>query len=284
MRKVLLIVVVGGFSVAGCSLPTRCNGSEALCEVPLPEVTFPGTHNAMSNADDGWIAPNQQHPPRQQLQDGIRAMLLDTYEDEGEAVLCHGFCGLGRVPLADVLGDLRVFLDEAPTEVLILVLQDALPVEATLAAFDGAELSSQLIAVPDPGEPWPTLGELVAANTRLLVTRESGGEGPPTYAPYYEHAWDTSYDFSTTADFSCDLLRGTRAHPIFQINHWLADPLPREALAVEANTRAVLTQRLEDCAAATGRYPTVLAVDFYAVGEVVGVVEGLPHGTKRPSP
>ncbi len=284
MRKLLSVLLAAVSSVPGCTSPTQCNGSEALCEVPLPEVTFPGTHNAMSNADDGWIAPNQQHPPRQQLQDGIRAMLLDTYEDEGEAVLCHGFCGLGRVPLADVLGDLRSFLDEAPTEVLILVLQDALPVEATLDAVRDAGLSSQLIAVPDAGSPWPTLGELVDANTRLLMTRESGGEGPPTYAPYYDHAWDTPYDHEETADFSCDLLRGSRSHPLFQINHWLADPLPRESLAAEANRSEILTQRLDDCEAETGRYPTVLAVDFYAAGALVQVVEGLPNGTKHRLP
>jgi hypothetical protein len=269
-----------GVGPAGCATPV-CNGRAALCDVPLPEVTFPGTHNAMSNSDDGWFAPDQQHPPRQQLADGVRAMLLDTYEEEGEAVLCHGFCSLGQVPFADVLGDLRGFLESEPGEVLILVLQDGLSIDATLTSLSEAGLDNHLIAVPTSGEAWPTLGELVAAQTRLLVTRESGGPGPATYAPFYEHAWDTPYSFSKPEDFSCDLLRGKTSHAMFQINHWISDPLPRLESAEKVNTVEVLGQRVNDCLAASGRLPTILAVDFYATGGLFEVVGGLENGSTR---
>ena len=40
-------------------------------------------YNAMSNADDGWVAPNQTLPMKRQLEDGIRAMLIDTYSNLG---------------------------------------------------------------------------------------------------------------------------------------------------------------------------------------------------------
>lgn len=265
---------------SGCTtLP--CNGAAALCGLPLDAVTFPGTHNAMSNADEGWAAPNQQHPPARQLEDGIRAMLLDTYLDEGEAVLCHGFCALGRTPLRDVLEELAAFLDANPREVVVLVMQDALPVDDTLVAFQDAGLSDRLIVAPQEGTSWPTLGALVADDRRVLLTRESGEPGPAAYRPFYELAWDTPYSFRTPEEFTCDLLRGDRDHALFQVNHWLADPLPSLRTAEVANSAATLRQRLADCEAEVGRRPTVLAVDFYAEGDLFEVVAELNEAAAR---
>ena len=60
--------------------PMVCNGHAALCDLPFDELVLPATHNSMSNAADGWIAPNQQYGMDRQLQDGIRGMLIDTKE------------------------------------------------------------------------------------------------------------------------------------------------------------------------------------------------------------
>jgi hypothetical protein len=38
------------------------------------------THNAMSNADDGWVAPNQTHPMKRQL-DSFVAVNHDSVGD-----------------------------------------------------------------------------------------------------------------------------------------------------------------------------------------------------------
>jgi uncharacterized membrane protein HdeD (DUF308 family) len=57
-----------------------CNGSPTLCERRLDEVVFPGTHNAMSAADvPDWMFPQQERGIAAQLQDGIRALLLDVH-------------------------------------------------------------------------------------------------------------------------------------------------------------------------------------------------------------
>ena len=68
-----------------------CNGHEELCERPLDQVTLAGTHNSMSNEDEGWLAPNQGFGISRQLQDGIRAMMLDTV-DVYQAVLMMITC------------------------------------------------------------------------------------------------------------------------------------------------------------------------------------------------
>ena len=57
-----------------------CNGSPALCSRPLNEVIFPGTHNSFAASDEpGWYFANQTYPIARQLQDGIRAFLIDIH-------------------------------------------------------------------------------------------------------------------------------------------------------------------------------------------------------------
>ena len=36
-----------------------CNGAEALCDRTYDAVSYPTTHNAMSNEEDRWRPPNQ---------------------------------------------------------------------------------------------------------------------------------------------------------------------------------------------------------------------------------
>jgi hypothetical protein len=58
----------------------NCNGFPELCDRPLNEVTFPASHNAMSAAKlPGWYQPNQRNDIRDQLDDGIRAFLIDSH-------------------------------------------------------------------------------------------------------------------------------------------------------------------------------------------------------------
>ena len=89
----------------------RCNGHAELCHLAYSEVAYATTHNAMSNEDAGWIAPNQLHGLTRQLADGVRGMMLDThYGEDGVPSLCHGDCYCGRQALLDGPGEIAVFL------------------------------------------------------------------------------------------------------------------------------------------------------------------------------
>src|SRR5215207_1699725 len=70
-------------------IPAECNGSAALCDRRFDEVVYPTTHNAMSNEAEGWLAPNQYLGIAQQLEDGVRGLMLDTHLWEGDVLLCH---------------------------------------------------------------------------------------------------------------------------------------------------------------------------------------------------
>jgi hypothetical protein len=58
----------------------NCNGISQLCDRPLNEVSFAAAHNAMSAAKlPRWYQPNQRNDIRDQLDDGIRAFLIDSH-------------------------------------------------------------------------------------------------------------------------------------------------------------------------------------------------------------
>jgi hypothetical protein len=57
-----------------------CNGSAKLCDHPLADVALPAAHNAMSAADvPGFLFPNQDRGIPQQLDDGVRGLLIDAH-------------------------------------------------------------------------------------------------------------------------------------------------------------------------------------------------------------
>lgn len=251
-----------------------CNGSATLCNKRFDEVTFAATHNAMSNEVDGWLAPNQTFPMKRQLEDGIRAMLIDTYFWGDEAMLCHGICELGSRPLVDALMELKVFLNDHPNEIVVLLIEDHLDVDKTVAVFNEAALTDQLYTHV-PGMPWPTLGEMIDNDTRVVVSAES--EGPPPQ--WYHHMWDlvfdTPYSFKTVADFNCDPNRGDPDNDLFLLNHWLSTPLPTRDGAKQVNQYDVLHARAIRCTEAFGRKPNFVAVDFYSEGDLFEVVRDL---------
>ena len=57
-----------------------CNGHPELCDRQLNQVCFAATHNSMAAADiPDWMFPNQERGIRRQLEDGVRALLVDVH-------------------------------------------------------------------------------------------------------------------------------------------------------------------------------------------------------------
>ncbi len=251
-----------------------CNGYEELCDRPYSEVVFAATHNAMGNAVDGWWAPNQNLPLGDQLDDGIRVFLLDTYEEDGEVELCHFDCMLGSRPLLDAMEEFRAFMDENPREVITIIFEDHIPGERTVDILEKADLD-ELVYTHDEEEGWPTLEEMIEADERLVVTNESAGPPPEWLHHVWDLGWDTPFGFESIDEFNCEHNRGTQEGDLFLINHWILDPLPRPANASEVNDYEVLMDRVEECEEKWDRWPTYIAVDFYDDGDIFEVVDVL---------
>jgi hypothetical protein len=57
----------------------RCNGHARLCDRHVDQVAFLATHNAMAAPDEpGWLFAAQDAGISEQLNDGVRALLIDT--------------------------------------------------------------------------------------------------------------------------------------------------------------------------------------------------------------
>lgn len=256
--------------------PAReCNGHAALCDRPLDEVTFASTHNSAAATDAGFSAinANQVRDIGQQLDDGIRGMMLDVTEDGGETVLCHGPCGLGSVPHINAIAAIGAFMDANPDEVLLIIYEDSTTSTAIAADWESGGRDA-LLYVHDGGA-WPTLGEMIDAGTRVVVTAENGEPPPAWFHHAWDLIWDTPYTFHSPEEFTCDANRGTAGEGLFLVNHWLSTDadLPDEGAAAIANAQALLLARAQECATQWGHPVNLLAVDFYDQGDLFAVVD-----------
>ena len=256
---------------ADAALPA-CNGHVAPGDRPFDEVVFAGTHNSMASDEDGFLAPNHNWASRGSLRTAC-ALMSSTPTETTTA---------WRSATAAALRSTRRHR-AAERHRRLLARQPAggdgvhLPgrrLDGRLAhAFEESGLGALAITPPAAGEPWPTLSELIAADTRALLTHESGNSGPSGSARLgrvRRHA----LLLSSVDDFSCAQNRGPADAPLRLLNHWLG-ALPSPALGEEANRYETLQARAEACAAEWGRPPTIVAVDFYDLGAVFDVVDEL---------
>ena len=264
---------------AGPAPETACNGHDALCARPFDQVCFPMTHNSMSNGDAGWLLPNQTHGITRQLADGVRGLMLDVHPLDGQATLCHGLCDLGNQPLVEGLGEIAAFLIAHPREVVSIIFEPYVAPSDIAAAMDAAGLTARLYV--HAGGAWPTLESMIHADTRLVVFAEADGSDPAWYHRAWDLISDTNYSAKVSAELTCDLNRGAETHDLFLINNWLGNPFPDPAFATEVNARAFLLGRAQTCAAERGHVPNFLGVDFYEVGDVVGVAR-VVNGLEEP--
>jgi hypothetical protein len=77
---VLILFGSGGTQASADATITACNGHAELCDRPLDEVVFAGTHNSMSSPTyPNYLFAQQERGLTGQLQDGVHALLIDAY-------------------------------------------------------------------------------------------------------------------------------------------------------------------------------------------------------------
>lgn len=283
------IAVCARGGVAKSAPPATCNGSPVLCDRTFDRTSAVMTHNAMSNVEDKFAPPNQNKSVLHQLEAGVRGLMLDTHYydvDSGQtsakrldgvdavdqAYLCHGVCQLGRRKLFDTLCDLTQYLDKNRGEVVSIVFESGVTPADTVEVMKRVGLTDYVYT---HSGTWPTLREMIAKDTRLVVFTEGEGGSPA----WYHHAWslvfDTPYTFAKSDEFTCALNRGKRENQLFLLNHWIGDPLANPARAAEVNVESVLLTRAQRCAMEAGKTPNFVGVDFYDLGDALKVARAL---------
>ena len=205
----------------------------------------------------------------------IRNQLVGGEEGPSGIYFCHGFCELGAYPVAPTMKEIHDFLVANPGEVVMLVVEDYIEPADLASLFTEAGLD-RFGHTGRANGPWPMLRQLVDLDQRLIVFTESGRGGAPWLLPAFDAFQETPYSFKTAEDFSCKPNRGGTAGSLFQINHWLeTTPAPRPTNAEIVNAYDFLLQRARACQKERRHVPNVIAVDFYNIGDVVGVARTL---------
>lgn len=276
-----------------------CNGHEVLCDRPFDDVVLLGTHNAGATAADGFLAPYQELSVAEQLDAGARALLLDVFygtpsERLGGTVVtdrrasasgadrlytCHGRCEIGARPFADTLADIARFLDANPSEVVLLFIEDYIRPDDFATAVADAGLLDRVYE-HTPGDAWPTLGEMVLADTRVVVLAENDGGEPPWYHAGFDLVMDTPFRFPTVesldTDDACEPNRGPDGADLFLINHWVQPDGPvLPSLGERANEPDRIIARAERCEGLRGARPTIIAIDFLGRGDPMAAIDAL---------
>ena len=198
---------------------------------------------------------------------------LGQVRGQRRVYLCHTLCELGAEPLDEQLEIFRRFLEHNPGEVVILFVEPYVPAKEIERALDDAGLLKQAARI-SRGEPLPTLGELVRADTRLVVLAETDGGKRPWYLDGFSFVQDTPLGATTPQQLRCSPNRGSADSPLFMVNHWIP-PFPPSVSRNDEIAGAVLERRLRRCARRRGLFPNLIAVDFHERSGVVEAAERL---------
>ncbi|KAK4477549.1 hypothetical protein RD792_016781, partial [Penstemon davidsonii] len=152
---------------------------------PFNKYSFLTTHNsfAIEGEPSHTGVPritvrNQEDTVTQQLNNGVRALMLDTYDFEGDIWLCHSFGGICRditafQPALATFKEIEAFLKANPSEIVTLILQDYVETPKGLSkVFEEARLMKYwfpLSRMPKRGEDWPLVRDMIARNQRVVV-------------------------------------------------------------------------------------------------------------------
>ena len=308
VTAVLVLVAIEAWGERTRGEVLLCNGHRELCDRRLDQVAFAGTHNSMSAASLGWIFPNQDGWIETQLEAGFRALLIDVhYWGRAESIqrylapfpteyqtaavsavaraaparpgvfLCHGLCSLGATPLSMGLTAVADFLRRHPREVVILSVEDYVAPDDLVEAFRSSGLLD-LVYDREGSDRWPTLGEMIEDDRRIVVFADHGGGDPSWYLPFGSHIQDTPANVRSPGGFTCGPNRGDPGAPILLLNHWITALPPDRVSAFHVNRRASLMAHVERCRRERGMEPTILAVDFSSIGDALRVVDELNAG------
>ncbi len=255
----------------------QCNGHESLCDKLYDEVAYLTTHNAYNAEQDDFMAANQTYGITQQLNDGVRALMIDVYDENGVPTVYHGFTFLGTAPLSANLLEIKNFLTENPNEIVTIILECYTTADAIEQALTDADLSDFLYA---KNGDWASLQDMIDANQRLVIFTDVDDASP--MQNWYHYVWnyavETHYSVHDTAEMVCDYNRGNAWNDLFIFNHFITNASFGTGLPLEAetaNSNPFFINRVLECQAVHDKFPNFITVDFYEKGDALQVVDVL---------
>ena len=305
MFRRLLIALISAVAfigvAAGAHAQQACNGQADLCSRPFSEVVFPGTHNSMAADDYGWsfAITTQTHTMRHQLDNGIRALSIDihyahpgflggVYNADGptrgiiEPYLCHSQCVLGSMKATSGFNEIAGFLHDNPDEVIVVYVEDYVSPSDLRQSLQASNLWQYV----NDGPLTRTLGDMIASGKRAVFIAQNQRSGEAWYPKLTDIGRDTDYDFSSTSQLTDPANHWNTCRPtpwgaaghgrILVMQHFVTPTTTGSWSASDVvNQPDVITSRALRCRDRTGVMPSLLLVDYYEFGDVVGAARTL---------
>ncbi|MQL89538.1 hypothetical protein Taro_022111 [Colocasia esculenta] len=153
--------------------------------LPFNKYTWLVTHNSFSIVNEPSFTGtprvtffNQEDSVTNQLRNGVRGLMLDMYDFEGDVWLCHSFQGqcfnfTAFEPAINTLKEVEAFLSANPSEIVTIIIEDYVHTPKGLTKlFANADLLKfwyPVSEMPKNGKDWPSVTDMIAKNHRLLV-------------------------------------------------------------------------------------------------------------------
>ena len=275
MRNSILYLLI----IIAPNVFSQCNGSQSLCSKRFNEVAYLTTHNAFNAEDQGYSFPNQNKGLTDQLNDGVRGVMLDVYLFSGVASVYHGSSLLGSEPLSSNLIEIKDFLDSNPNEIVTIILECYVSANVIESELDDVGLLNYLYTKPS-GSDWDFLQDMINNNQRLVVLTDKNDAslGQEWYHYAWDHCVETHYSVNNINSFTNDFNRGDSINDLFIFNHFVTDPLLGIGMSSESsivNEYIFLMPRIQQHYNEKGKFPNFVTLDFYDLGQGKVVVDSL---------
>eukprot|EP00258_Populus_trichocarpa_P020680 XP_024436699.1 PI-PLC X domain-containing protein At5g67130 isoform X2 [Populus trichocarpa] len=269
------------------SCPAGFSGSRCNNSLPFNKYAFLTTHNAF--AIDGYpshtgipriTVTNQEDSITEQLNNGARALMLDTYDFRGDVWLCHSFKGqcydfTAFGPAIDTLKEIEAFLSANPTEIVTLILEDYVQAPNGLTkVFADAGLKKYWFPVskmPKNGQDWPLVSDMVQNNQRLLVfTSIQSKEASEGIAYQWNYMVENQYGDDGMKAGSCPNRKESpplddKSRSLVLVNYFRS--ISMKKLSCEDNSENLINMLRTCDGAAASRWANFVAVNYYKRSE-----------------
>jgi hypothetical protein len=283
----------------------ECNGLANLCAMPVNEILYGMVHNAMSSPSAGFVffANHLNDPIIESLDAGYRGLSLDLCNCNGNLEFCHGGdgvgCGVGRRDPIDTFGEINDWIAQNPNNVLLIYLEINEDAGGDISLDDVNNIvqgvpngfANRLYQHDSESASWPALKQLIENEQQVIFfyIRGPNGNGvqPPGIHFYHDIGWENDWSYENVEELedrtlgSCTITRGEQSDGEFlMINAFVTRKnlfgvqfQPSQDAAEEINTVEFMEPLIEACEGFHGTNVNIIAVDFWATGTLIALVE-----------